>query len=65
MKGQLDEAFGVLTRVGLHCAPGAHRTIGTLPEGTVRLSPGYFTTPDDVEKVLEAVAFVAGKRGGE
>jgi len=60
----LDEAFGVLTRVGLHCAPGAHRTIGTYPEGTVRLSPGYFTTPAEIEKVIEAVAFVARKGGG-
>lgn len=60
----LDEAFGVLTRVGLHCAPGAHRTIGTYPEGTVRLSPGYFTTPGEIEKVLEAVAYVAKKKGG-
>jgi cysteine desulfurase/selenocysteine lyase len=60
----LDEAFGVLTRVGLHCAPGAHRTIGTYPEGTVRLSPGYFTTPGEIEKVIEAVAYVAAKKGG-
>lgn len=59
----LDEAFGVLTRVGLHCAPGAHRTIGTYPEGTIRLSPGYFTTPGEIEKVLEAVAYVAKKKG--
>jgi cysteine desulfurase family protein len=60
----LDEAFGVLTRVGLHCAPGAHRTTGTYPEGTVRLSPGYFTTPGEIEKVIEAVAYVAKKKGG-
>jgi len=60
----LDEAFGVLTRVGLHCAPGAHRTIGTYPEGTVRLSPGYFTTPGEIEKVVEAIAYVAKKKGG-
>jgi len=60
----LDEAFGVLTRVGLHCAPGAHRTIGTYPEGTVRLSPGCFTTPGEIEKVIEAVAYVAAKKGG-
>ena len=60
----LDEAFGVLTRVGLHCAPGAHRTIGTYPEGTVRLCPGYFTTPGEIEKVIEAVAYVAARTGG-
>ena len=40
----LEEGFDVLTRVGLHCAPAAHRTIGTYPQGTVRFTPGYFTT---------------------
>ena len=60
----LDEAFGILTRVGLHCAPSAHRTIGTYPEGTVRLSPGYFTTPGEIEKVIRAVTDLARKKGG-
>ncbi|HYF79235.1 MAG TPA: aminotransferase class V-fold PLP-dependent enzyme [Symbiobacteriaceae bacterium] len=54
----LDDEFGVLTRVGLHCAPAAHRTIGTLPGGTVRLAPGPFTTPAEVDKALEAIAAV-------
>jgi len=52
---RLDEDFGVMSRVGLHCAPAAHRTLGTLPEGTVRLAPGPFTTKEDVEYTVGAV----------
>lgn len=51
----LDERHGILSRVGLHCAPSAHRTAGTFPEGTVRLSPGCFTTADEIERTIEAV----------
>lgn len=54
----LDEEYGVLTRVGLHCAPAAHRTIGTFPEGTVRLAPGIFTSREDIEKTVEAIELV-------
>lgn len=61
----LDEAFGVLTRVGLHCAPGAHRTIGTFPTGTVRLSPGCFTTTEDIDYVVHACAYIARKKGSK
>lgn len=52
---RLDEEFGVLCRVGLHCAPAAHRTLETFPEGTVRFAPGVFTTEDDIEYTLSAV----------
>ena len=38
----LDEKYGVLCRIGLHCAPSAHKTMGTFPNGTIRFSPGYF-----------------------
>lgn len=55
---RLDEEFGVLCRVGLHCAPAAHRTLGTFPEGTVRLAPGVFTTEDDIEYTVSAVKLV-------
>jgi len=51
----LDEKYGILCRVGLHCAPSAHRTIGTFPEGTVRLAPGIFTTLEDVHTTVKAV----------
>ena len=51
----LDSSFGIMARVGLHCAPDAHRTIGTFPQGTVRLSPGYFNTMEEVDFVVDAV----------
>jgi cysteine desulfurase family protein len=51
----LDEQYGILTRVGLHCAPAAHRTIGSFPEGTVRLAPGVFTTQEDIDLTLSAI----------
>ena len=57
---RLDEEYGILTRVGLHCAPAAHRTIGTFPEGTVRLAPGVFTSREDVDAVLTAIGRLAG-----
>ncbi len=52
---RLDEEFGVLCRVGLHCAPAAHRTIGTFPEGTVRFAASVFTTRDDIRAAVDAV----------
>lgn len=52
---RLDREYGICCRVGLHCAPQAHGTIGTLPEGTVRLSPGYFNSPEDIERTLKAI----------
>ena len=56
---RLDEEYGILTRVGLHCAPAAHRTIGSFPEGTVRLAPGIFTTKEDIEITLKAIANIS------
>jgi cysteine desulfurase / selenocysteine lyase len=52
---RLDEDYGILSRVGLHCAPAAHRTIGSFPEGTVRLAPGAFTTMDDIQQAIQAI----------
>lgn len=49
------ETRGVLTRCGLHCAPRAHRTLGTYPRGTVRLTPGHTTTKEEIDRALEAV----------
>jgi selenocysteine lyase/cysteine desulfurase len=42
-------------RTGLHCAPGAHRTIGTYPTGTIRVSPGWFTTEHEIEVFLKGM----------
>jgi selenocysteine lyase/cysteine desulfurase len=55
----LDSSFGVAVRAGLHCAPLAHRTLGTYPRGTVRLSPGWFTTEGEVEQALAALRELA------
>jgi len=52
----LEREHGICTRVGLHCAPDAHRTIGTFPEGTVRVSPGCFTTENEIDQLLQALA---------
>ncbi|MFC2060514.1 aminotransferase class V-fold PLP-dependent enzyme [Chloroflexota bacterium] len=57
---RLDEEHGILSRVGLHCAPLAHKTTGSFPEGAVRLAPGVFTTIDDIHTVIRAVKEVAG-----
>ena len=51
----LDERFGIACRAGLHCAPAAHRTLGTFPEGTLRLSPGIFNTPDEMDITVNAI----------
>jgi cysteine desulfurase family protein len=52
---RLDDEFDVLCRVGLHCAPAAHRSLGTFPEGTVRFAAGASTTVDDIQAAVAAV----------
>jgi len=56
---RLDDEFDILCRVGLHCAPAAHRTLGTFPEGTVRLAASVFTTMDDIHTTIAAVRKIA------
>ncbi|MBU1949258.1 MAG: aminotransferase class V-fold PLP-dependent enzyme, partial [Candidatus Eisenbacteria bacterium] len=56
---RLDEEFGICCRVGLHCSPAAHRTIGTFPEGAVRFAPSHFTTEEEVGAALKAVERLA------
>jgi cysteine desulfurase family protein len=60
----LDDEWGVMTRAGLHCAPAAHRSLGTAPEGTVRLSWGYGTSEHDVDTAAEAVRAIARTASG-
>ncbi|MFA5514887.1 MAG: aminotransferase class V-fold PLP-dependent enzyme [Desulfuromonadales bacterium] len=55
----LDRQYGIVSRTGLHCAPDAHRSIGTFPRGTIRVSPGFFTTVEDIDHLLHAVAALA------
>lgn len=52
---RLDEDYGILCRPGLHCAPLAHRTVGTFPQGTVRFSFGYYNTLDQVQQAVKAL----------
>lgn len=52
----LDDTYGIMTRSGLHCAPLAHKTIGTFPKGTLRFSIGYFNTCDEIDYVLEVLS---------
>ena len=47
--------YGIEGRPGLHCAPLAHRTLGTFPEGALRLSPGYYTTEDEIDYTIESI----------
>ncbi len=54
--GILDQAFEIAIRPGLHCAPYVHRALGTFPDGTVRVSPGPFSTEADVDRLAGALA---------
>jgi cysteine desulfurase/selenocysteine lyase len=57
----LDSEYDISVRVGMHCAPSAHKTIGTWPRGTVRVSPGYFNTEKDIEIFIEALRKIVNK----
>jgi cysteine desulfurase family protein len=56
---RLEKEFGILCRPGLHCAPAAHHTIGTFPEGTIRFGLGAFNTDEEIEVALQAVSLIA------
>lgn len=60
---RLDEAYGIATRVGLHCAPAAHQTLGTWPGGTVRFSFGPFNTEAETDTAAEAVGALCARKG--
>ena len=55
----LDEEYGIAVRVGLHCAPLAHRALGSFPEGSVRASFGPFSTLEDAELLIRALRELA------
>ncbi len=55
----LENDYNILCRPGLHCAPLAHRHLNTIPGGTVRLSPGFGNTDEDIEIAIEAVKAIA------
>lgn len=52
---ELDNVYNISTRVGLHCAPEAHKTLGTYPQGTVRFSFGYTNTKEEIDLCIEAI----------
>jgi len=57
---RLDQEYGILCRVGLHCAPAAHKTMGTFPGGAVRFGLGFFNTIEEVQTALAAVNELTG-----
>lgn len=52
---KLDKEYGIATRCGLHCAPYAHKTLGTFPNGTVRFSFGYFNTKEEIDYTVDSI----------
>lgn len=59
----LEQQFGIQTRCGMHCAPNAHKTLGTFPQGTVRFSFGHSMTGEDVDYAIEAIKSIL--KGGQ
>ncbi|SHH30738.1 aminotransferase class V-fold PLP-dependent enzyme [Tepidibacter thalassicus] len=57
----LDSVFNIATRSGLHCAPLAHKTLGTFEQGTVRFSIGYFNNKEEINKALQALKSIVAE----
>ena len=62
---RLDEQYGIATRVGMHCAPSAHRTLGTWPTGTVRFSFGLFNTEEETNTAAQSVTEICRAGRGQ
>ena len=58
----LGREYGIMVRVGLHCAPNAHKTLGTFPTGTIRFSFGRWNTPRQVDTALSALRELCGRK---
>jgi cysteine desulfurase family protein len=56
---KLDEEYDIMCRVGLHCSPATHKTMGTFPRGTVRFSMSWFNTLEEVDQVIMAIREIA------
>jgi cysteine desulfurase family protein len=56
---RLEKEFGILCRPGLHCAPAAHHTIGTFPEGTIRFGLSAFNTEEEINDTMNAVSLIS------
>lgn len=61
ISAQLSERYGIETRVGMHCSPSSHRSLGTFPGGTLRFSPGPFTTKDEIFLTIDALQTILGR----
>ena len=61
---RLDEDYGIMTRVGLHCAPSAHKTLGTYPAGTIRFSFGWHNTEEEIDRALDALEHILKEQPG-
>ena len=57
----LDQEFSIMTRVGLHCAPSAHKTLGTFPTGTIRFSFGPHNTHDEIDLAIGALKTILSR----
>ena len=58
---KLDQDYGIATRAGFHCAPLAHKTIGTEEKGAVRFSFSYFNTDEEIDKGIEALKNISNE----
>ena len=56
---ELEERWGIMSRIGLHCSPLAHKTLGTFPNGTIRFAVSPFTTKQDIETCIKACGTLA------
>lgn len=56
----LDDSFEIAIRPGLHCAPYAHKRLGTFPAGSVRVSPGAFSTEAEIDTLIDALTQIVG-----
>lgn len=52
---ELSKDYGIMTRSGLHCAPSAHKTLGTFPQGTVRFAVSHFTTLEEIDYTIDCI----------
>ena len=58
---EMESRYGIMTRIGLHCAPLAHRTLGTFPDGTIRFAVSPFTTDEEIDVCIQACRDLAEK----
>ncbi|MDR1922609.1 MAG: aminotransferase class V-fold PLP-dependent enzyme [Candidatus Adiutrix sp.] len=58
----LEREYGIMTRAGLHCAPLAHRALGSFPGGATRFSFGFFNVMEEVETAVRALTELARRK---